>query len=84
MKNRTNLQETAGNGYTLKPQYNDPFYNKIPAIKNLISSPFVVNSIAKSPSNNKIPDIKNKIFGPFRFVILRFPCISFLKDNITD
>jgi hypothetical protein len=59
---------------TLKPQYNDPFNNKVPAIKNLIVNPFVVNSIVKSPSTNKIPAIKNKIFGPFRFVILRFPC----------
>jgi hypothetical protein len=61
--------------YTLKPQYNKPFYNKIPAIKNLISSPSVVNSKVKIPSNNKIPAIKNKIFGPFRSVIQRFPCI---------
>jgi hypothetical protein len=62
--------------HTLKPQYNDPFYNKIPAKKNLISSPSVVNSIVKSPTNNKIPAIKYKIFGPFRFVILRYPCIT--------
>jgi hypothetical protein len=60
--------------YTLKPQYNDPFNNKIPAIKNSVSGPSVVNFIVKGPSNNKIPAIKNKIFGPFRFVILRFPC----------
>jgi hypothetical protein len=38
---------------TLKPQYNDPFYNKIPAIKNLISSPSVVNSIVKAPAITK-------------------------------
>jgi hypothetical protein len=63
---------------TLKPQYNGPLYNKIPAIKNLISSPSVVNLIVKRPSNNKIPALKNKIFGPFRIVILRFPC-SHLK-----
>jgi hypothetical protein len=65
--------------YTLKPQYNNPFNNKIPAIKNLISSPSVVNSIVKSPSNNKISAIKNKIFGPFKFVILRFPCSPYQK-----
>jgi hypothetical protein len=31
--------------YTLKPRYNDPFNNKIPAIKELICSPSVVNSM---------------------------------------
>jgi hypothetical protein len=36
---------------TLKPQYNDPFNNKISAIKNLISSPFVVNFIVTRTSN---------------------------------
>jgi hypothetical protein len=40
---------------TLKPLYNVPFNNKIPAIKNLISSPSVVNSIVRSPMNNEIP-----------------------------
>jgi hypothetical protein len=60
--------------YTPKPQYNDPFNNKFPAIKNLVPGTSVVNFIVKSPSNNEISAIKNKIFGPFRFVILRFPC----------
>jgi hypothetical protein len=58
-------------GYTVKPQYNDPFNKKIPAVKFLISSLFVVNSIVKGPSNNKIPVIENKIF---RFVKPRFSC----------
>jgi hypothetical protein len=63
-------------GVTLKPEYNDPFNNKISAIKNIISSPSVVNSIVKIPSNNEIPAVKNKVFGPFRFIILRFPCMT--------
>jgi hypothetical protein len=58
----------------LKFWYNDPFNNEIPAIKNLILNPFVVNFIVKSHCNNKTPAIKNKIFGPFRFVIPRFLC----------
>jgi hypothetical protein len=66
---------------TLKPRYNDPFNNEIPAIKNLILSPSVVNFIVKSPCNNKTPTIKNKIFGPFRFVILRFLCIWIQHKN---
>jgi nitrate reductase beta subunit len=37
---------------TLKPQYNNPFYNKIPAIKNLISNPSVVHSIVTRGSPN--------------------------------
>jgi hypothetical protein len=45
---------------TLKLCYNDPFYNKILAIKNLIWSPSVVSFIVKSPCNNKPPAIKNK------------------------
>jgi hypothetical protein len=61
---------------TLKPQYDDPINNKIPAKKNLISSPFVVNSIVKSTSNNKTPAIKHKIVCPFRFIKRRFPCIT--------
>jgi len=60
---------------TLKPRYNDPFYNKILSIKNLISSPSVVNLIVQIPCNNKIPAIKNKTFGLFRFVIPSFFCI---------
>jgi hypothetical protein len=59
---------------TLKPRYNNPFYNKILAIKNLISSPSVVNLRVQIPCNNKIPAIKNKTSGPFRFVIPRFLC----------
>jgi hypothetical protein len=44
---------------------------KIPAIKNLIFSPFVVNFIVKIPCNNKTPVIKNKIIG---FIVPRFLC----------
>jgi hypothetical protein len=65
---------------TLKPQYDDPFNNKILAIKNLISNPSVINIIVKSPSNNKAPAIKNKIFGPFRFVKPRFPCSVLVRQ----
>ena len=61
---------------TLKPQYNDPINNQIPAIKNFISSPFVINSIVKSTSNNETPAMKHKIFHPFRFIKPRFPCIT--------
>jgi hypothetical protein len=62
---------------TLKPQYNDPFNNKIPAIKNLISSLFVVNFIVKSTSNNKTSAIKHKIFHPFRFIKpIKFKCFK--------
>ena len=43
---------------TLKPRYNDPFYYKIPAIKNLISRP----SVVQFSCNKKIPAIKNKTF----------------------
>jgi hypothetical protein len=57
---------------TLKPQYNDPISTKIAAINNLISSPFVVNSIVKRTSNKKTPAIKYKIFCPFRLIELRF------------
>jgi hypothetical protein len=64
--------------FTLKPWYNDPLNNKIPAIKNMISSPSI-----KKPTNNKTPAIKNKIFGPFRYVKPRFPCtIKSSKDMI--
>ena len=68
---------------TLKPQYNDPFNNKIPAIKNLILSPSVVNFIVKRPSNNKIRVIKDKIFGPFRFVKPRFAFIDTIVSLAT-
>jgi hypothetical protein len=71
------------NQHTLKPRYNEPFYNEIPAIKNLISSPSVVDLIVKSPSNNKTPAIKNRIFVPFRFVIPRFPCMSVCKCSLS-
>jgi hypothetical protein len=63
------------NTHTQEPRYNDPLNNKIPAIKDIISSPSVVNSIIRIPTNNKTPAINNKIFGPFRFVKPRFPCI---------
>jgi hypothetical protein len=59
---------------TLKPRYNDPFNNKIPAIKNLVLNPSIVNYILNKKCNNKTPVIKNKIFGPFRFVKARFLC----------
>jgi hypothetical protein len=61
---------------TLKPHYNDPFNNKIPAIKNIILTPTLINFLVKKPCNNKIPAIKKKIFGPFRFVKPRFQRIS--------
>jgi hypothetical protein len=65
---------------TLKLRYNNPFNNEIPAIKNLISNSSVVDFIVKSPSNDETPAIKNKIFGLFRFVKLRFLCITiFMK-----
>jgi hypothetical protein len=67
-------------GNTLKPRYNDPCNNKILAIKNKISSPFVLDFIVKIPCNKKNPAIKNKIFGPFRFVKLRFLCTK--KNNL--
>jgi hypothetical protein len=35
--------------YTLKPRYNNLFNNKIPAMKNLILSPSVINFISKKP-----------------------------------
>jgi hypothetical protein len=38
---------------TLEPRYNYPFNYKILAIKNLISSPSVVDCLVKIPSNNK-------------------------------
>jgi hypothetical protein len=38
---------------TLKPRYNDHFNNKIPAIKNLILSPFIVNLIVKQGGYSK-------------------------------
>jgi hypothetical protein len=46
---------------TLKPQYNDPVNNKFTVIKNLISRPFVVNSIREGGA---IWDIfgRNQIF----------------------
>jgi hypothetical protein len=66
---------------TGKPQNNDPCYNKIPAIKNFISSPSVVNFIAKIPCYNKNPVIKNKISSPFRFVKARFQCSSLFYGN---
>jgi hypothetical protein len=56
----------------LKPRNNDPFNNEIPAIKNMVLSPYVVDFIIKSPCNNKTPAIKKKIFSPFRFVKPRF------------
>jgi hypothetical protein len=43
--------------YTLKLRYNDPFNNKILAIKNSILSPSVVDFIVKSLCDNKT--IKN-------------------------
>ena len=45
---------------TPKPCYNDPFNNKIPAIKILTLSTSVVNFILKPPWNNKTPAIKKK------------------------
>jgi hypothetical protein len=39
--------------FTLEPWYNDPLNNKIPAIKNIISSPLVVISIEKNPPITK-------------------------------
>jgi hypothetical protein len=70
--------------FTLEPRYNDPFNNKIPAIKNIISSLSVVKSIVEKTTNNKTPALKNKILGPFRFVKLRFPCtIKSSKDMFT-
>ena len=60
--------------YTGKLPNNDPFNNEIPAIKNFLFSPSVVNFIVKKPCNNKNPALRNKIFGPFRFVKARFQC----------
>jgi hypothetical protein len=57
---------------TGKHKNSDPFYNKIPAIKNFLLSPTVGNFIVKITCYNKNPAIKNKIFGPFKFVKARF------------
>jgi hypothetical protein len=54
---------------TLKLQYNVPYNNEIPGIKNLILRPF-----RKKTCNKKTFAIKNKIFNPFRFVKPRFLC----------
>jgi hypothetical protein len=76
------MQSGEGQG-TLKPRYNNPFNNKIAAIKNLILSPSGVNCIVKSPCINKILVMKNKIFGPLRFVKPRLLCTVKSGDTRT-
>jgi hypothetical protein len=71
-----NIQVCQVHPSTLKLCYNDPYNNKILAIKSLILSLFIVNLIIKSPCNSKTPAIKNNISGPLRFVKLRFQCTS--------
>jgi hypothetical protein len=57
---------------TLKPRFNDPFNNKILAMKNFVSNPSGVNFMVPA-----ITKIKKKMFGPLGFVILRFPFFVF-------